>query len=132
MQTSWFQRQKAKWKRDVAYVLCQARTLTLLLRHPHTPLPARLIAGCAAAYLLSPIQLIPTFIPVIGQMDDLFVLFFGMKFVRKLTPADVLKDCEQRAASRAAPDPEAKQELRNTMAITGPSIRPARPAPLHL
>ncbi len=45
-------------------------------------------------YLLSPIQVIPTFIPVIGQLDDLFVLLVGMKLVRKLTPMDIVQECE--------------------------------------
>ena len=98
---NWLQRQAAKWKRDVASVLFQARTLTLLLRHARTPWRARLVAGCAVAYLLSPVQLIPTFIPVIGQMDDLFVLFLGMKLVRKLTPGMVLAECEEHARSSA-------------------------------
>jgi uncharacterized membrane protein YkvA (DUF1232 family) len=98
---SWLQRQLVKWKRDVAFVLCQARTLTFILKHPQTPWPARLVAGSAAAYVLSPIQLIPTFIPVIGQMDDLFVLFVGMKFLRKMTPKRILDECETRARSSA-------------------------------
>lgn len=93
----WFKRQTAKWKKDVAFVLCQIRTLTLLLRHPQVPWHARLVAGCAVAYLVSPIQLIPTFIPVIGQMDDLLVLFLGMKLLRKLTPNKILVECEARA-----------------------------------
>jgi uncharacterized membrane protein YkvA (DUF1232 family) len=56
-------------------------------------------AGCAVAYLLSPIQLIPTFIPVVGQMDDLLVLFVGMKLVHKLTPAAILEECEAKSGS---------------------------------
>jgi uncharacterized membrane protein YkvA (DUF1232 family) len=84
MKTNWFRRQTVKWKRDVTFVLWQARTLTLLLKHPMTPWPAKLVAGCTAAYLLSPIQLIPTFIPVIGQMDDLFVLFTATEADTKL------------------------------------------------
>jgi uncharacterized membrane protein YkvA (DUF1232 family) len=93
----WFRLQTAKWKKDVAFVLYQVRTLTLLLKHPQVPWHARLVAGCSVGYLVSPIQLIPTFIPVIGQMDDLLVLFIGMKLLRKWTPAEILAQCEAKA-----------------------------------
>jgi uncharacterized membrane protein YkvA (DUF1232 family) len=63
------------------------------------PLRCRLVAGCAVAYIFSPIQLIPTFIPVIGQLDDLFVLWLGSKLLRKLTPRALLEECEARAIS---------------------------------
>jgi len=58
------------------------------------PFRSRLVAGCAVAYIFSPIQLIPTFIPVIGQLDDLFVLWLGTKLLQKLTPRAVLEECE--------------------------------------
>jgi uncharacterized membrane protein YkvA (DUF1232 family) len=95
----WLRRQPAKWKRDVAFVLHQIRTLSLLCRHSHVPWHARLVAACAVGYLVSPIQLIPTFIPVIGQLDDLLVLFFGMKLLRRLTPKKILDECEAQAKS---------------------------------
>src|SRR5580704_5816368 len=94
---SWRQTQLAKWKRDVAYVIFQARTLTFLFKHSQTPWHARIVAACSVGYLVSPIQLIPTFIPVIGQMDDLLVLFVGMKILRKLTPGNILAECEAQA-----------------------------------
>jgi uncharacterized membrane protein YkvA (DUF1232 family) len=47
---------------------------TLLLRHPAVPWHAKVVAACSVGYLLSPIQFIPTFIPVIGQLDDLAAL----------------------------------------------------------
>lgn len=106
---SWFRRQSAKLKKDVAFVLHQARTLTLLVKHPQVPWHARVVAGCAVAYLISPIQLIPTFIPVIGQMDDLLVLFLGMKFLRKFTPAKILAECE----AKARPASSNQHEIRN-------------------
>lgn len=51
------------------------------------------------AYLFSPIQFIPTFILVIGQLDDLLALFLGTKLIRKLTPKNVLAECEAHARS---------------------------------
>lgn len=98
-QQNWFHRQSGKWRRDVAFVLYQARMLRLLLMHPFVPRHAKVVAGCTAAYIFSPIQLIPTFIPVIGQLDDLLVLFLGMKLLRRLTPKKILDECEAQARS---------------------------------
>lgn len=96
---SWLRIQAVKRKQDLAYLVEQARILSLALRHPGVPWYAKLVAGCSIGYLVSPIQIIPTFIPVIGQLDDLFVLFVGMKLLRKLTPQNVLAECEARAKS---------------------------------
>jgi uncharacterized membrane protein YkvA (DUF1232 family) len=97
--TSWWNRHVAKGKEGIAFVLMQARVLTLLMKHPRASWASRAIALCTVSYLLSPIQLIPTFIPVIGQLDDLFVLLVGMKLIRRLTPDEVLADCQRRAES---------------------------------
>jgi len=108
----WLNKQKGKWKRDVAFVLYQARMLKLLLMHPLVPAHAKVVAGCTAAYIFSPIQLIPTFIPVIGQLDDLLVLFIGMKLLRKLTPQSILDECEAQAKS-----PVVVQQVENEPAL---------------
>jgi uncharacterized membrane protein YkvA (DUF1232 family) len=74
---------------------------TLLLRHPAVPWHAKVVAACSVGYLLSPIQFIPTFIPVIGQLDDLAVLYVGMKLLRVLTPPTLLEESEAHAATAA-------------------------------
>jgi len=86
--------QSAKWKRDFKFLMRETRVITLLLRHPDVPWHAKVIAGFTLGYLLSPIQVIPTFIPVIGQLDDLAVLLLGRKLVRAFTPEAVLAECE--------------------------------------
>ena len=96
---SWLQIQKDRRTQDLRNVMRQARILSLALRHPRVPWYAKLVAGCALGYLVSPIQLIPTFIPVVGQLDDILVLFAGMKLLRKLTPENVLAECEAQAGS---------------------------------
>lgn len=93
----WWHRQLTKWQRDAKEILHQTRLLMLLLTHSGTPLRSRTVAGCAVLYLVSPIQLIPSFIPVIGQLDDVFVLWAGMKLARKFTPQSILEECEARA-----------------------------------
>ncbi|HEY1801545.1 MAG TPA: YkvA family protein [Terriglobales bacterium] len=94
---NWLQKQSEKWRHDVKLVVRQTRVLMFALKHPKVPWYAKLVAGSSIAYIFSPIQLIPTFIPIIGQMDDLLVLFIGTKLLRKLTPATILDECITRA-----------------------------------
>ena len=75
----------------------EAHVFYLAFKHPRTHWFAKLVAACSAGYLLSPIQLIPSFIPGIGFLDDLLVLFLGAKLVWKITPADVMTECRELA-----------------------------------
>jgi len=79
--------------------------LWFILKDPRTPWYSRVIAGAAVGYVLSPVQLIPSFIPFIGLMDDVAVLSAGMALVRWLTAAAVLQDaraCARRSRKRDA------------------------------
>ena len=67
------------------------------LRHPRTPLGAKLVATLVVAYAVSPIDLIPDFIPVLGLLDDLVLIPMGIALCVKLLPADVLAECRERA-----------------------------------
>jgi len=71
--------------------------LYLAVRDPRTPWYARAIAAAVVAYALSPIDLIPDFIPVIGYLDDLIVVPLGIALALKLIPAPVMADCRTRA-----------------------------------
>jgi uncharacterized membrane protein YkvA (DUF1232 family) len=75
-------------KRDVVTVYFAAR-------HPDTPWRVRVLALVVAAYALSPIDLIPDFIPVLGYLDDLLIVPVGLLVVIRWLPTEVL------AASRA-------------------------------
>lgn len=57
-----------------------------LFKHPQTPLGAKLVAIAVIAYAVSPIDLIPDFIPIIGQLDELILLPLGVALAVKLTP----------------------------------------------
>jgi len=70
-------------------------------RDPRLPWHVRLLALAVAAYALSPIDLIPDFIPVLGYLDDLVLVPLGVALVVKLAPGDVLADARERAAHAA-------------------------------
>ena len=57
-----------------------------LFKHPDTPRGAKLVAIAVIAYAVSPIDLIPDFIPVLGQLDELILLPLGVALAVKLTP----------------------------------------------
>jgi uncharacterized membrane protein YkvA (DUF1232 family) len=91
---TWWQSQRLRLRRDLILVNQQVRLLSLLIKHPEVPWPAKITGGCAIAYIFSPIQLIPSFIPIVGQMDDLLVVYLGTRIMRKFAPAAVLNQCE--------------------------------------
>ena len=80
----------------------EALTAYYAARHPSTPLLVRLLALGVAAYALSPIDLIPDFIPVLGYLDDLVLVPLGLWLVVRLVPAAVLQECHSRAAATAS------------------------------
>lgn len=68
------------------------REITVLaaaIRDPRTPWPAKLLGLAIVAYALSPIDLIPDFIPVLGFVDDAILLPLGIWAVRRMIPAEV-------------------------------------------
>lgn len=67
-------------------------------RDPRTPWYARALAGFVVGYALSPIDLIPDFIPVLGYVDDLLLLPLGIWVALKLIPAAVMEESRARAA----------------------------------
>jgi uncharacterized membrane protein YkvA (DUF1232 family) len=83
-------------KRDVV-------ALWLAARDPRTPLAAKLLAGLVAAYALSPIDLIPDFIPVLGYLDDLLLLPVGIWLAVRLIPAELIAEFRAAAVVRERP-----------------------------
>jgi uncharacterized membrane protein YkvA (DUF1232 family) len=79
-------------KRDV-------HALYLVGRDPRTPWYVKLLAMAVAAYALSPIDLIPDFIPVIGYVDDLTIVPLGILAVVKLVPPHVMAEHRELAAA---------------------------------
>ena len=85
------------WARSIKL---EAHALYIAARHPRTPWYAKALALAIAAYALSPIDLIPDFIPILGFVDELVLLPLAIAGVLKLVPADVM--AESRAAATAA------------------------------
>jgi uncharacterized membrane protein YkvA (DUF1232 family) len=83
-------------KRDVV-------ALWLAARDPRTPWYAKAVAAAVAAYALSPIDLIPDFIPVVGYLDDLIIVPLGILLAVRLIPPDVMGDLRAQATARSRP-----------------------------
>ena len=77
----------------------RAETFALYLaaRHPDTPWYAKLLVAAIVAYALSPIDLIPDFIPIVGYLDDLVLIPIGIALAIRLVPPAVLAECRARA-----------------------------------
>jgi uncharacterized membrane protein YkvA (DUF1232 family) len=73
--------------------------LYLAARDPHVPWYAKIVAAAVAAYALSPIDLIPDFIPVLGYLDDIILVPLGIALAIRLIPAALLEQHRQRASA---------------------------------
>ncbi|MDH2325955.1 YkvA family protein [Cereibacter sp. SYSU M97828] len=77
--------------------------LWIAARDRRTPLAAKLVAGFVAAYALSPIDLIPDFIPVLGFVDDLIVLPLGIALVLRMIPPALMDEFRNTATAMTKP-----------------------------
>jgi uncharacterized membrane protein YkvA (DUF1232 family) len=73
--------------------------LYLAARHPRTPWYAKVFLLCVVAYALSPIDLIPDPIPILGYVDDLLLLPLGIYLSLRMIPAEILTECRAKAAA---------------------------------
>lgn len=87
-----------RWAKELKL---QTLVVYFAARDPRTPRLARVLALGIAAYALSPIDLIPDFIPVLGLLDDLVIVPLGLMMVLRLVPADVLAASRAKARSSA-------------------------------
>ncbi len=69
----------------------------MALKDRRTPWLARIIAAVVVVYALSPVDLIPDFIPVLGYLDDLLILPALIAWCIRLIPREVMADCRERA-----------------------------------
>ncbi|MDP9351384.1 MAG: YkvA family protein [Chloroflexota bacterium] len=84
------------WRSRARAVKTEVRALYLAYRDPRVPWYARAFAALVVGYALSPIDLIPDPIPVLGYLDDLVLLPLGVVLARRLIPAAVLQECREK------------------------------------
>ena len=87
------------WKRRAKGFRREVFALYLAYRDPRVPWYAKAVAACVVAYALSPIDLIPDPIPVLGYLDDLVLVPLGIALAVKMIPGPVLDECRARAAA---------------------------------
>jgi uncharacterized membrane protein YkvA (DUF1232 family) len=88
--TTWKERAR-NLKRDVV-------AIALAVRDPRVPWYAKAVGACVVAYALSPIDLIPDFVPVIGYLDDLVLVPLGLLLMVRLIPPEILDEHRVAAA----------------------------------
>ena len=89
------------WKCAACRLQDEVHALYLACRDKRTPWYAKALGVCIVAYALSPIDLIPDPIPVLGYLDDLVIVPAGLLLVRRLIPRAVLEDCRRKVNERA-------------------------------
>ena len=83
----------AELKQRAHHLKAETFALYLAARDPRTPWYAKLLVAGIVAYAVSPIDLIPDFVPVLGYLDDLILIPAGIALAIKLVPDSVLADC---------------------------------------
>lgn len=77
----------------------EARVYQLVLKDSRTPKLAKAILGLAVGYALLPFDLIPDFIPVLGQLDDILIIPALIGLALKLIPPEIVEDCRKKLES---------------------------------
>lgn len=90
-----------KLKDAARRIKLDALTVYFVARDPMTPFLVRFLAFAVGAYAVSPIDLIPDFIPILGYLDDLVILPLGIALVIKLTPPSVIESSRKKASEVA-------------------------------
>jgi len=90
----------ASFKARAAELKREVLAIYLAAKHPRTPWYSKLVVVAIVAYVLSPIDLIPDFIPVLGLLDEIILLPLALALVVKLVPEDVMSECRSRALER--------------------------------
>lgn len=85
------------WKQKAALLQKETYALCLAYRDPRVPWIARIWVACVVAYALSPIDLIPDFIPILGYLDDLVLIPLGVSLALRMIPPEVMADSRARA-----------------------------------
>jgi uncharacterized membrane protein YkvA (DUF1232 family) len=99
---NWLALMSEKWRQWASIIKRDAHALYLAARDPRVPWYAKALAIAVAAYALSPIDLIPDFVPVLGYVDDLIIVPAGIALVIRLIPPEIM--AQHRAMAIAVQD----------------------------
>lgn len=91
------------WKRKAKALRKEVYALSLAIKDPRVPWYAKAWAVFIIGYVLSPIDPIPDFIPVIGCFDELIIVPLGIIVLSKMIPREVLEECREKAKSHRGP-----------------------------
>jgi uncharacterized membrane protein YkvA (DUF1232 family) len=86
----------ASLKRTLLRIRQEARIWMLVLKDPRTPQAAKWLLGAALTYLASPVDIVPDFIPVLGQLDDLLIVPGLVWLATRLIPRGVVMECRMK------------------------------------
>jgi uncharacterized membrane protein YkvA (DUF1232 family) len=91
-----------KWKKRVRHLKTETYAIYLAYKDPRAPWHAKVLIAFVIAFVFSPIDLIPDFIPVLGYLDDLVIVPLGIALAIRMIPPEVMAEC--RKAAREAVD----------------------------
>ena len=84
-----------KLKSLAAHLKQEFEVYRLVLKHPETPLIAKFFLGLAVGYLLMPFDLIPDFIPIIGQLDEVVIIPILLYLALLFIPKHIIQSCRE-------------------------------------
>ena len=90
------------WAERARRLRVELFALYLAARHPSTPWYAKLVVAGFVAYVVTPVDLVPDAIPILGIVDDLIFVPLAIAAAVRFVPAPVLAECRMRAADRVA------------------------------
>ncbi|HEX5539442.1 MAG TPA: DUF1232 domain-containing protein [Methylophilaceae bacterium] len=91
---------KRKLKQIAQYLKAEFALYRLLAYHPRTPRPAKWLLILAIGYVLMPFDLIPDFIPVLGQLDELVIVPGLIYLALRLIPDKIVAECRRQLAAK--------------------------------
>jgi len=91
---------KLSWKEKIKKLNLDIFALYLAFRDKRCPWYAKVWIGLVIGYSLSPIDLIPDFIPILGQLDDLIIIPTGIAIALKMIPKGILDECRHKAVNQ--------------------------------
>ncbi len=88
-----------RWRERAKQLKNDTYTLYLASKHPQVPWYLKLFIALIVLYALSPIDLIPDFVPVLGYLDDIIIIAAGFSLAIKMIPGEVLLECRAKAGA---------------------------------